>query len=677
MAPDMSTLRYPDPFAFLPADSPTAAEIRAFDWTHSPLGPAEGWPVGLRAMLATMFDFPQPMFISAEPGRLFFFNDPYRPILGKRLPGAVGKRFDEVWADVWDDIAGHVAEALAGRGSMHRDLPLAMSRHGFVESTWWTFSFAPLRDECGRVIGMYAVTNETTRGVRSAMTLRELNASLEREIDVRTRERDQIWAVSPDLYIVMARDGRYRNANPAWQLELGYEVSELTSMAFGDLVHPDDLDRARDAMTQLLEGEVVEDLEVRLRAKDGSYRWFAWTCVPDRDVVYGMGRDVQRRRDMEDQLRHAQKLEALGRLTGGIAHDFNNILGGIGGAIEIVSERIESGRLENTRRVLEAAHGAVNRAAGLTHRLLAYARQQALSLSDVDANAIVRGLELLLRPLLGEQVSLELQTQHDLWRTLSDASQLESAILNLAINARDAMPGGGTLCIATRNAAGHDIGMGKADYVVISVTDTGTGMSRAVAEKAFDPFFTTKSIGQGTGLGLSMVDGFARQTGGRAIIESEPGKGSVVSLWLPRHVGDTAASHAHMDRQACHGAGQRVLLVEDEHMLRSLAREVLEEAGYAVEDCAEGADALRQLANGGAPDILVTDIGLPGMDGRQLAQAAREALPDLPVLFITGYAWEAFADAPRLPPRSAILSKPFSLRALVGVVADLLDGTNP
>lgn len=673
----MSNQRLPDPFAFLPADSPTAAEIRAFDWAASSLGPADAWPVALRAMLATLFSSPQPMFVSAEPGKVFFFNDAYRPILGKRLSGAIGKRFDSLWADVWNDVSEHVEQALAGRGSMHRDLPLAMTRHGFVESTWWTFSYAPLRDECGKVIGMYAVTNETTRGVRSAMTLRELNASLEREIDERTRERDQIWAISPDLYIVMARDGRYRNVNPAWQPELGYEVSELTSMAFGDLVHPDDLDRARDAMTQLLDGDVVEDLEVRLRAKDGSYRWFAWTCVPDGEVVYGMGRDVQKRRDMEDQLRHAQKLEALGRLTGGIAHDFNNILGGIGGAIEIVSERIESGRLENTRRMLDAAHGAVNRAAGLTHRLLAYARQQALSLSDVDANGIVRGLDLLLRPLLGEQVSLELRIQHDLWRTLSDASQLESAILNLAINARDAMPGGGTLCIATRNVPAQDIGMGPADYVVISVADTGTGMSRAVAEKAFDPFFTTKSIGQGTGLGLSMVDGFARQTGGRAIIESEPGKGSTVSLWLPRHAGEAASSHAHIDRRSCHGAGRHILLVEDEHMLRSLAREVLEEAGYTVDDHAEGAEALRRLRAGASPDILVTDIGLPGMDGRQLAQFAREVMPGLPVLFITGYAWEAFADAPRLPPRASILGKPFSLHALVGAVADLLDGTNP
>jgi len=490
-----------------------------------------------------------------------------------------------------------------------------------------------------------------------------------------TGGREKIWAISRDLYVVLARDGRYRDTNPAWQSELGYEATELIGLGFEELVHPDDLDRARDAVSQMLDGDVVEDLELRLRAKDGTYRWFAWTCVPDGDVVYGMGRDTQRRRDLDEQQRHAQKLEALGRLTGGIAHDFNNILGGIGGAIEVVAERLESGRVDGTRRLLDAAGGAVKRAAGLTHRLLAYARQQALSLSDVDANALVRELELLLRPLIGEQVTLDLRMQDGLWRTLSDASQLESAVLNLAINARDAMPAGGTLTILTSNVTHADIGRGRRDYVVIAVSDTGTGMSSSVVEKAFDPFFTTKAIGQGTGLGLSMVDGFARQTGGRAIIESTPGRGTTVSLWLPRHVGENAAAHAHANGAVVRGRGQHVLLVEDEEMLRSIAREVLEEAGYRVSDCAEAYEALRLIDAGPPPDLLVTDIGLPGMDGRQLALAVRETLRNVPILFVTGYAWDAFADSPTLPERTAMLSKPFSVHALIDAVADLLGGT--
>ena len=490
-----------------------------------------------------------------------------------------------------------------------------------------------------------------------------------------TDGREKIWTISRDLYVVLGRDGRYRDTNPAWQSELGYEATELVGLDFEALVHADDFDRARDAVSQMFEGDVVEDLELRLRAKDGSYRWFAWTCVPDGDVVYGMGRDTQRRRDMDEQQRHAQKLEALGRLTGGIAHDFNNILGGIGGAIEVVAERLDNGRLDGTRRLLDAAGGAIKRAAGLTHRLLAYARQQALSLSDVDANALVRELDLLLRPLIGEQVTLELHMQDGLWRTLSDASQLESAVLNLAINARDAMPSGGMLTIRTRNVERTDIGRGRRDYVVITVSDTGTGMSQSVVEKAFDPFFTTKAIGQGTGLGLSMVDGFARQTGGRAIIESSPGVGTSVSLWLPRHVGENAAVHAHVEGTLVRGKGQHVLLVEDEDMLRSIAREVLEEAGYQVSDCAEAYEALRLIDAGPPPDILVTDIGLPGMDGRQLALAVRETLRNVPVLFVTGYAWDAFADTPTLPERTAMLSKPFSVHALIDAVADMLGAT--
>jgi PAS domain S-box-containing protein len=664
-----------DPFAFLPADSLTANEMRAMDWSSTALGAPEDWPAALRSMLSTMFSIPQPMFLSMEAGYTFFFNDAYRPMLGARVNGAVGQSFDSLWADVWPEVASHVLGALAGNGSTHRDMRLVMTRHGNAEETWWTFSYAPFRDEQGRIIGMYAVTNETTRGVRSALALRELNASLEVEIDMRTRERDQIWAISRDLYVVLARDGHYRNTNPAWHTELGYEVSDLVGLGFEELVHPDDLDRARDAVSQMFDGEVVEDLELRVRAKDGAYRWFAWTCVPDGDVVYGMGRDTQRRRDMDEQQRHAQKLEALGRLTGGIAHDFNNILGGIGGAIEVVAERLETGRLDGTRRLLDAAGGAVKRAAGLTHRLLAYARQQALSLSDVDANALVRELELLLRPLIGGQVTLDLRMQDNLWRTLSDASQLESAVLNLAINARDAMPAGGALTIQTSNVTQTDIGKGRRDYVVIAVSDTGTGMSSSVIEKAFDPFFTTKAIGQGTGLGLSMVDGFARQTGGRAIIDSTPGRGTTVSLYLPRHIGENASAHARVEDTAIRGQGQHVLLVEDEAMLRSIAREVLEEAGYRVSDCGEAFEALRLIDSGPPPDLVVTDIGLPGMDGRQLALAIRETLRHVPILFVTGYAWDAFADSPTLPERTAMLSKPFSVHALIDAVADLLGGT--
>ena len=666
--------RHADPFDFLPGDSIAADEVRAFDWRDVPLGPPEGWPPALRAMLSTVFHTPRPMFVAAGTGRTLLFNDSFRPMLGPRLSSASGKTIADLWIDAHPDTAVHVERAFAGQSSVHRDMPLRLSRHGFAEETWWTISYMPLRDEHGIIIGINGFAHETTRAVRSSLALRELNMSLEREVDVRTRERDQIWGISRDLYVITTRDGHYRNANPAWR-ELGYDASDLVGLAFDELVHPDDVDRARDAITQLFDGEVVVDLELRIRTKDDTYRWFAWTCVPDGDVVYCMGRDTQRRRDMEDQLRHAQKLEALGRLTGGIAHDFNNILGGIGGAIELVGDRLDAGRLDGTRRLLDAAGGAVKRAAGLTHRLLAYSRQQALSLSDVDANALVRGLDLLLRPLLGERLTLNLRMQSDLWRTLSDASQLESAVLNLAINARDAMPNGGTLTIQTRNMPHTDIGTGARDHVVIAVTDTGTGMSPSVIEKAFDPFFTTKAIGQGTGLGLSMVDGFARQTGGRAVIESTPGEGTTVSLWLPRHRGEGESTHAHVTKTTRRGQGQHVLLVEDEHMLRSLSREVLEEAGYRVTDCGEGNDALALVRGATPPDLLVTDIGLPGMDGRQLALASRETFPELPVLFVTGYAWEAFADSPRLPDRAALLAKPFSVHALVDAVADLLDAT--
>jgi PAS domain S-box-containing protein len=665
--------RRPPPFDFLPADSVTAAEIAAVDWAATPLGPAAQWPAALRSLLATLFDTPQPMFVSAEPGRISFFNDLYRPVLGARLAGAIGKPFEALWHDIWHVLEPDVMAALEGRGVMHVDLPLRLTRYGYDEDTWWTFSYAPVRDEHGAIIGMYAIINETTRSVRTALALRELNAALESQVGQRTRERDQVWAISRDLYVIATRDGHYLDVNPAWGNELGYGPGELLGVTFEELVHPDDLDRARDAISLLTEGDMVDDLELRMRAKDGSYRWFAWSAVPDGDVVYGMGRDTQRRRDMEEQLRHAQKLEALGRLTGGIAHDFNNILGGIGGAIEVVGERIQQGRVAGSERLLQAASDAVGRAAGLTHRLLAYSRQQPLSLTDVDANEIVRSLNMLIRPVLGERVHLQLDMQDGLWRTFSDASQLESAVLNLVINARDAMPEGGTVSVRTRNQSGVDLGKGAGDYVVVSVRDTGTGMSRSVREKAFDPFFTTKPIGRGTGLGLSMVDGFARQTGGRAIIESTPGQGTEVSLWLPRCGGTAAPVTQAPAKRPAAGAQRHVLLVEDEEMLRSLVREVLEQHGYRVSECTDGPSALLRLDHGEPPDVLLTDIGLPGLDGYQLALRARERWPALPVLFISGYAWDAMGSEATLPTGSTLLAKPFALHTLVEVLDTLLE----
>jgi signal transduction histidine kinase len=384
----------------------------------------------------------------------------------------------------------------------------------------------------------------------------------------------------------------------------------------------------------------------------------------------------------EEQLRQAQKMEAVGQLTGGLAHDFNNLLTGITGALELLGTRITQGRLKDLERYVAAANGAAKRAAALTHRLLAFSRQQTLDPRPTDVNRLVAGMEELVRRTIGPAITLEVVGAAGLWPTLVDPHQLENALLNLAINARDAMPGGGRLTVETANtrldarvAMTRDMEPGQ--YVTVSVTDTGTGMTPDVIARAFDPFFTTKPLGQGTGLGLSMIYGFARQSGGQVRIYSEVGQGTTMRLYLPRHVGEAEAAEdmpnlAQAPRAA---AGQTVLVVDDEPTIRMLVREVLEDLGYAAVEAADGASGLGILRSDARIDLLVTDVGLPGgMNGRQLADAARTTRPDLKVLFITGYAENAVIGNGHLEPGMHVMTKPFAMEALASRIKELIGG---
>ena len=388
---------------------------------------------------------------------------------------------------------------------------------------------------------------------------------------------------------------------------------------------------------------------------------------------------------IEDALRQSQKMEAIGLLTGGIAHDFNNLLGGILGSLELIQRRIEAGRLDGLERFTTAAVTSTQRAAALTHRLLAFARRQPLDPKRVEANRLVAGMEDLLRRTLGPEINLEIVLAGGLWPTLCDPNQLENAVLNLAINARDAMPDGGRLTIETANAHLDDayaraqageVKVGQ--YIVVCVTDTGGGMSPDVIAKAFDPFFTTKPTGQGTGLGLSMLYGFVKQSQGHVRIYSEPGQGSTFRLYLPRHGGDAAGADAMAGVatpliQA--EIGRTVLVVEDEPAIRMLVLETLAELGYAALDAVDGPSGLRIVQSDVAIDLLITDVGLPGLNGRQLADAARMSRPDLPVLFMTGYAHNAVVGGgTALDPGMEILTKPFALDALAKKIHGMLEG---
>ncbi len=388
------------------------------------------------------------------------------------------------------------------------------------------------------------------------------------------------------------------------------------------------------------------------------------------------------REQVEEALRQSHKMEAIGQLTGGIAHDFNNMLQAIGGSLELMGRRVEQGRPAEAARLVTNARTMVERAAALTHRLLAFARRQTLQARPVEPDDLVRGMVELIQRTVGPGITVEVRPRDGIWTVLCDPNQLENVLLNLAINARDAMPDGGTLTLSTRDVrlsvadvAGQD-GAQPGDYVEIAVADTGVGMEETTRTRAFEPFFTTKPIGQGTGLGLSQLYGFAKQSGGAVRLTSAPGRGTTVQLYLPRHVlvqtDDTPPTpEAEHDGAA---AGAVVLLVEDEVEVRQVAAETLRDLGYQVLEAPTGPAALELLqSRRHRIDVLVTDVGLPGgLNGRQVADAARLERPGLPVLFITGYAGSVLQD--QLAPGMEVIGKPFTLDALVTRISSMLKG---
>jgi len=391
---------------------------------------------------------------------------------------------------------------------------------------------------------------------------------------------------------------------------------------------------------------------------------------------------IAERKHAEEALRQSQKMEAVGQLTGGIAHDFNNLLTGIIGSLDLLQVRLRQGRTTEIDRYVAAAQGASKRAAALTHRLLAFSRRQTLDPKQTDVNRLVIGMEELIRRTVGPQITVEVVTAGGLWSTLIDSSQLENALLNLCINARDAMPEGGRITIETANKwlddrAAKDRDLPPGQYLSLCVTDNGAGMTPDVIARAFDPFFTTKPIGQGTGLGLSMVYGFVRQSGGQVRIYSEVGHGTTMCLYLPRHYGDSAETvAAAVPATSAHArSGKTVLVVDDEPSVRMLVTEVLEELGYIPVEASDGPAGLRMLQSDMRVDLLVTDVGLPGgINGRQLADAARTTRPDLKVLFITGYAENAIIGNGHLAPNMGVLTKPFVMETLARRIIEMTGG---
>lgn len=496
--------------------------------------------------------------------------------------------------------------------------------------------------------------------------------------------RAATWALSPDLLGALNSKGYFETANPAWGAVLGWTEEEVRSMSIFDLLHPDDLDHTRAGFELTQIGQAALRFDNRYRCKDGSYRWISWIGIPDGEHVFCTGRDITAERAAAAELeiaqaalRQTQKMEAMGQLTGGIAHDFNNLLTGIIGSLDIVRRRMAAGRSDDIPRFMDAASAAAQRAAALTHRLLAFARRQPLDIRPNDINRLVVSIEDMLRRTLGEDIELTCSLAADLWVAFTDSNQFESAVLNLSLNARDAMVNGGRLRIETKNVRvsadnvpeHEDLVSG--DYVVVEVSDNGSGMSPETLERAVDPFFTTKPVGQGTGLGLSMVYGFAKQNRGHLRILSQLGGGTSVRLYLPRAL-EEAVVLVRSATETPRGKGETILVVEDDPTVRLILADVLEDLGYNVLLASDARPAIPILQSDARIDLMMSDVVLPHINGRKLAEVARAARPGLKVLFVTGYAEHAASRAEFLDPGMDLLTKPFALDVLGARVRSML-----
>ncbi|MBO9096867.1 response regulator [Rhizobium sp. L245/93] len=668
--------------------------MRGYDWANNPVGLPVSWPESLRTLVGVMLNSKQPMFLAWGDERRMFYNDGYAEMLQSRHPAAIGERLDVVWSDIMDDVGPLIEDCYRGKPTYMDDIVLYMTRQGVPTETHFAFAYTPVLAVDGSVTGVFCTTTETTERVkaeRARALAEEERALLDRKLLAAAEsERDRLFEMSRDLFGVATFDGVLKTINPAWSRQLKRPHESLLDTPFAEIIHPDDLPTTGETVATLMSGQPVHQFQVRLLKADGTAIPFAWSAVPDptpgSNNFFTVGRDISEQvaaeadlKLVQDALRQAQKMESIGQLTGGIAHDFNNLLGGISGSLEMLQKRVEQGRYSEVDKYINAAQGASKRAAALTHRLLAFSRRQTLDPKPTDVNRLVDGLFDLIARTVGPQIEMEIIGAGDPWYTLVDPNQLENALLNLCINARDAMPDGGKLTIQSSNhefagRAATERNLAPGPYLAVCVIDTGAGMTDEVQERAVDPFFTTKPLGQGTGLGLSMIYGFVRQSGGQIRIESEVGKGTTICLYLPRFRGLLEDGGEAVLQSAPSVMGKEtVLVVDDEPSIRMLAVDILNDLGYRTLEAEDGPSGLKVLEQYPQIELLVTDVGLPGgMNGRQVADAARAVKPSLKVLFITGYAETSVWKEGSPEKGMQVLTKPFTVDGLAQKVGELL-----
>ncbi|HEX4199007.1 MAG TPA: response regulator [Caulobacteraceae bacterium] len=697
---------YQGALRFLDGGGDMGGRMRAFDWNATPLGRPEHWPQALKTLVNLLLASNQPMFLGWGAERTWLYNDAFTPILGRKHPEALGRPAMEIWAEARDVLEPMFDRVFAGEPVSVEDFTLSLDRRGQVEQAHFEFAYTPARGEDGAVEGLFGACIETTARARAERL----------QADATERQRRQFQCAPGFIAILGGPSHVFEFVNDAYVRLIGEReliglpvrraVPEVEGQGFFELL---------DQVYATGERFLASQVPIRLIRSPGGLpedRWLDFVYEPifgEAGPVSGIfveGFDVtetyqaqQRLRELNETLEQrveertrelrvaeaallqAQKMEAVGQLTGGIAHDFNNLLTGVSGSLELLKTRIAQGRLAEADRYIAAAQSAARRAATLTQRLLAFSRRQTLDPRPTDINRLIAGMEDMLRRSVGPDVEVEFAGAGGLWLTRIDPAQLENALLNLCINGRDAMaPAGGRLTIETANKwlderAARERELTPGQYVSLCVTDTGTGMAPEVIARAFDPFFTTKPLGEGTGLGLSMVYGFVRQSGGQVRIYSELGTGTTMCLYLPRLVqGADAADDEDSAPDAGQGDGETVLVIDDEPTIRMLIVEVLEECGYAVIEADTGPAGLRILQSDARIDLLITDVGLPGgMNGRQVADAAREARPGLKVLFITGFAENAVVGNGHLAAGMAVITKPFVLSTLSQKIRDLID----
>jgi PAS domain S-box-containing protein len=542
------------------------------------------------------------------------------------------------------------------------------------EQRWLIRRGEYLRDNDTSDLRYIGVIYDVTQAKRTEHALRDLNGELEARVAERTADRNRLWRLSTDVMLVARFDGTINAVNPAWTGLLGWTEEELVGRSFMELVHPDDRPATLAELDRLANGATTFRFENRYRSRDGHHRWLSWTAVPAVDLIHAVGRDItaEKAREAEleaaqEALRQSQKMEAIGQLTGGVAHDFNNLLTIIRSSTDLL--RRPDLAEERRRRYVDAISDTVDRASKLTGQLLAFARRQALKPEVFDVPGRVKALGDMLRTVLGSRIRLVMQFECDDCLAEADVTQFETALVNMAVNARDAMAGEGLLKIGVRRVRGSMEGNrrvgGADDLIAISLSDTGSGIAPDELPHIFEPFFTTKEVGKGTGLGLSQVYGFSKQSGGDLDVRSEVGRGTTFTLYLPRVEGEAARSEGVGGRvQGDTGGGLRVLVVEDNLEVGRFSTQLLQDLGYQTSWAISAAEALALLEDA-AFDVVFSDVVMPGMSGVELGRRIRERHPGLPVILTSGYSHVLAAEG---HDGFELLQKPYPVEELSRVL---------